>query len=202
MSITWKDVGGVVAKAAPVLGGVLGGPVGAIAGAAGELLASFLGVEPTPESVEKHLAANPEALLKLKEIELRHQELLLSWRGKQLEHEQRMAELEIEDRDSARKRDMTKGRNVRGDVLAFVAIGGLVALVLALLFVQLESGPARDVLLILAGGLVAIVKDVYGFEFGSSRGSKEKDAVLAVSATSGQILAGEAIPVTSVRRPK
>ncbi|WP_027367409.1 hypothetical protein [Desulfocurvibacter africanus] len=177
--MSWKDVGKVVAKAAPVLGGVLGGPIGAVAGAAGELIASFFGVDSTPEAIEKHLSANPEALLKLKELELRNQEMLLAWRGKQLEHEQKMAELEIEDRDSARKRDMSKGRNVRGDVLAFVAIGGLVALILTLLFVQLEDGPARDVLLILAGGLVTIVKDVYGFEFGSSRGSKEKDVMLA-----------------------
>ena len=54
--MNWKDVGVVAAKAAPVLGAVLGGPVGAVAGAAGTLLASALGVEADPVTVLRKLA--------------------------------------------------------------------------------------------------------------------------------------------------
>jgi hypothetical protein len=43
-----------------------------------------------------------------------------------------------------------------------------------LLVHSIPEGPTRDILLILSGALVAIVKDVYGFEFGSSRGSEAK----------------------------
>lgn len=96
------------------------------------------------------------------------------------------AELEqayLADRQNARARDIeihrTAGRNLRADVLAFTAIGGLVSLTITLLFVPIEDGPARDVLLLLAGTLVAITKEVFSFEFGSSRGSKEKQDVLA-----------------------
>ena len=71
------------------------------------------------------------------------------------------------------------GSNWRADTLAEGAMVGLIALILTLLFVPLPDGPARDTLLLLAGALVTIVKDVYTFEFGSSRGSKEKDDIIA-----------------------
>jgi hypothetical protein len=172
----WKDVGGLVAKAAPLVGTVLGGPVGGIVGAAGALVGQALGCEPTPQSVAQAVQADPEAALKLKQLEVNYQSRLITWQEKQMD-------AEIQDRKSARSRDVAlhkRGGNLRGDILAFAAIGGLVSLVLALLFVELQSGPARDVLLMLAGGLVAIVKDVYGFEFGSSRGSKDKTTLMGV----------------------
>jgi hypothetical protein len=65
-------------------------------------------------------------------------------------------------------------RNIRADVLAYAAVAGLISLIWALLIHPIADGPARDMLLILSGALVAIVKDVYGFEFGSSRGSEAK----------------------------
>lgn len=87
--------------------------------------------------------------------------------------------LAVEDTADARRRDIeirkAGGTNWRADVLAVGALGGLIALIYTLLYVDLSAGPARDVLLMLSGALVAIVKDVYQFEFGSSRGSKDKD---------------------------
>ncbi|HTJ64762.1 MAG TPA: hypothetical protein VL899_13230 [Alphaproteobacteria bacterium] len=82
------------------------------------------------------------------------------------------------DRVAARSRDerLTQAgrRNIRADVLAYAAVAGLISLIWALLIHPIADGPARDMLLILSGALVAIVKDVYGFEFGSSRGSEAK----------------------------
>ena len=84
----------------------------------------------------------------------------------------------LADRQDARERDiamMNSGKhNWRGDILAFAAIAGLIAALAFAFFIPMESGPARDLILILGGALITIVKDVYGFEFGSSRGSKEK----------------------------
>lgn len=86
------------------------------------------------------------------------------------------------DRKNARDRDLEvrkiSGSNWRADVLAIMSMVGLVALIWALLFINIPAGPARDILLVLSGALVAIVKDVYQFEFGSSRGSKEKNKLL------------------------
>ena len=68
----WKDLGksviDTIAHAAPAVGTALGGPLGGLAGAA---LAKVLGVEETPEAVERAiLKADPETLIKLKEAEI------------------------------------------------------------------------------------------------------------------------------------
>ncbi len=65
----WKSIGGIVGKAAPLLGGLLGGPAGA---AAGTLVAGVLGVKDTPEAVSEAIKADPQALVKLKEAHLTH----------------------------------------------------------------------------------------------------------------------------------
>ena len=62
----WKDIAGVVGKAAPILGTLLGGPAGA---AIGGIVASALGTEPTPSAVSQALSANPDAAVKLAQIE-------------------------------------------------------------------------------------------------------------------------------------
>ena len=78
MALEWKDVAGAVGKAAPILGTLLGGPAGAVVGG---LVASALGVGSTPDEVSQALATNPEAAVKLKQIEadrqVRLQELLV-----------------------------------------------------------------------------------------------------------------------------
>lgn len=64
--------------------------------------------------------------------------------------------------------------NTRADTLAILAVAGFLAALFTVMFVPVE-GTSRDIMLILIGALVIIVKDVYSFEFGSSRGSREKD---------------------------
>jgi hypothetical protein len=89
----------------------------------------------------------------------------------------------LADRAGARTRDVALAqsgrRNFRADILAYAAIGGLISLIWVLLVHSIPEGPTRDILLILSGALVAIVKDVYGFEFGSSRGSQDKSEQIA-----------------------
>ncbi len=65
----WKDIAGAVGKAAPLLGTLLGGPAGA---AVGGLIASALGTASDPAEVQAAIA-NPDALVKLREIEANNQ---------------------------------------------------------------------------------------------------------------------------------
>ena len=58
--------------------------------------------------------------------------------------------------------------------LAILAPLSLVVIAVALVFVDVPE-PRQRVLDILLGALISLAKDVYGFEFGSSRGSREKD---------------------------
>jgi hypothetical protein len=111
--------------------------------------------------------------------------------GKVLEFQQAMsaqqADLEkayLADMNSARERDveirkLTGGHNFRADILAFLAIAGLVSCVW---FIARDTAlPERAVnaIMFVAGQLANAVMMVYAFEFGSSRGSKEKDAAIA-----------------------
>lgn len=166
----WKDIASTVAKAAPILGTVLGGPVGAVAGAAGSLVASILGCDDSPEAVEKAISQNPENLLKLKELEAQEQARMLKWKQAQLA-------AELADRDSARQRDIAitrvRGGNLRADLLALTAMVALIGVMAALFMFPVPEGSARDLLLVVTGCLINIVKEVYGFEFGSSRGEQD-----------------------------
>ena len=63
--MTWDDVEKVVGKIAPLLGSALG-PLGTVAGT---LVSAALGVENKPDEILEAIKTNPEAALKLKEIE-------------------------------------------------------------------------------------------------------------------------------------
>lgn len=67
----WSDVSGFVGKAAPVVGSLLGGPAG---GAVGSLVASALGVEATPDNVAEALKSDPQAAVKLQQLENEHKQ--------------------------------------------------------------------------------------------------------------------------------
>lgn len=89
----------------------------------------------------------------------------------------------LADRQSARSRDVSLAQaghyNWRADVLAFLAVGGLV---LCVYFIAKDSNlPERAVnaIMFVAGVLASAVRDVYGFEFGSSRSSQNKDTTIA-----------------------
>lgn len=68
----WKEVAGAVGKAAPILGTLLGGPAG-LAVKVGAMVASALGTGNSPEEVSAAIATNPDALVKLREVEARRQ---------------------------------------------------------------------------------------------------------------------------------
>lgn len=84
----WKDVAQVLAKSAPYLGSLLLGPAGAGVGA---IIAKTLGTTEDPAAVLQELNSNPEAVLKLREIEanerIRTQELANELAGKHLDAE-------------------------------------------------------------------------------------------------------------------
>ena len=91
----WKGVGNAVIKAgAPLLGGALFGPAGA---AVGSIIAAQFGVSPdaTPDQVLTAIKGDPDAALKLREIETTHVERL-----QELENER--LRIETADVQSAR----------------------------------------------------------------------------------------------------
>lgn len=74
MNFTWKDVAGLIGDAAPLIGGMLGGPLGA---RVGTVVASALGVKDDPESAYKALEANPDLLVEIKKAEMENKRALV-----------------------------------------------------------------------------------------------------------------------------
>jgi hypothetical protein len=104
------------------------------------------------------------------------------------------AEIELavmKDRQDARLRDVAlvnAGRsNIRADVMVIAAAIGLILCLASLAYFSHElPGEAVGIISTIAGIFGACLKDAYTFEFGSSRGSKEKDnTVVAMMERSG-----------------
>lgn len=62
----WDDIKEAIAKSAPMAGTLLGGARGEVIGS---MIASALGVEPTPNAVAEAMKNDPEAGLKLAQLE-------------------------------------------------------------------------------------------------------------------------------------
>ena len=56
--MNWADISGLVGKAAPMLGTLVGGPAGTIVGS---MIASALGTSATPDAVHAAIASDPAA---------------------------------------------------------------------------------------------------------------------------------------------
>ncbi|MDA8428172.1 MAG: hypothetical protein M0T70_02850 [Geobacteraceae bacterium] len=66
-------------------------------------------------------------------------------------------------------------------VLGLLAIFGFFAVVFILIFSPGVQPTVEKILLILLGALVTLVKDVYGYYFGSSEGSAKKTELLSAA---------------------
>jgi hypothetical protein len=64
--MNWEDVGSKIADMAPMLGTVLGGPVGS---GFGSIVANVFGTEDSPDAVMKALQTDPNAAIKLQQIQ-------------------------------------------------------------------------------------------------------------------------------------
>lgn len=99
----WDKVLELIGDAAPVVGTMLGGPAGA---AVGGLVAKALGVDNTPEAIEEALKSNPEALVKVRELEVSRELAQLENQYKNKVEDNRAAEhstdLEVQDKQNAR----------------------------------------------------------------------------------------------------
>lgn len=165
-------VNGILQTVAPILGTAVGGPFGAAAATA---LVGGLGAAGPKEAVALLAGASPETLLKLKQIETEFKEKMASLG---VEEDQ----LAAQDRDSARQREIKTGDVWTTRILAALVMGGVTMVAFYILFhgvsdtiTQFESGLIGTVV----GYLFAEAKSVLAYYFGSSQGSRDKDAIIA-----------------------
>ncbi len=178
-----KEVAKQIQKLAPILGSVIGGPVGGAVGGGVSGLISIVGsafgltedeIEMDPSRLSAAITADPEAEVKLVEIQTTHktriEEILLE-RDKAY----------LADRQGARLADVEKTkatgkRDANLYVLAWTIVVGFFGLTACLMFVEVESNQAA---LLLFGSLAAGFGSVVGYFFGSSKSSSDKTALMA-----------------------
>lgn len=168
MAAKWKEILGAIA---PTLGTALGGPLG---GLAAGVLAEKLGLP--ANASEKDIGAAIMAMSPADYVRLKESET---------DYQTRLAELEVDeekihqaDRASARDRQIKTGDKTP-NFLAFIIVPGFL-LAFAGIFTlggELDAS-IRDIVMAMVGIMSAMVVGVVQYFFGSSKGSKDKLAIL------------------------
>jgi len=155
----------ILKTAAPALATAVAGPLG---GAAVGMIADKLGLDDkTVEGVTAALAGNPANLEKLREMDLE------------------FAKIDAADRDSARKREMeivkSDAHFITKNITSLLALGTLAGAMMmtALVFFVDFPDSQENIIIFVLGFLSSAATQVLSYYFGSSSGSKEKDAKIA-----------------------
>ena len=178
----WDNIKELIGTSAPVIGTLLGGPAG---GAVGGLISKVLGVDNTPEAIELALMNNPDALVKIKELETSKELAILQ---AELEHKRidvgsvidnrkldnEKDQMFLSDKQSARSRQVDSEKATgKVDVALYVIAGVIVVAffvsILALIFITLDKQSGTyELLLMLFGALTTKFGTVVDYFFGAS----------------------------------
>lgn len=125
--------------------------------------------------------SSPDAALAAIE---KNPELALAFKRAVLEADADLEKAFLADRQDARKRDveirkLSGGENRRQDVMIVLDVVGIIVCLAVLVFYRQQiPGEVVGLLGAIVGIFGAGLRDAHQFEFGSSRGSKEKDQAL------------------------
>lgn len=181
--MNWSDIGSIVGKAAPIVGTLLGGPAGAAVGA---LVASALNVSNDPESVNAALAGNPDAMVRVQELQLTArvelEKLAVQAETVRLQASGAQYAAEAADRDSARQLAAKQPNDMVRPALTFIMLGGSLFVVVAVLIgwaTEAIKDPVASLTIGMVLGLwLGMTKEVMGFWFGMTKESQKQNAIV------------------------
>lgn len=169
----WSDLGKILKPIAPILAAAIPG-----GGVVTSIVAEALGADETPDAIAEAIKTNPEAAANLLKVQNEHEAVL-----KQMALQLQLAELQ--DIANARAHDVAvRSTGARtADVLGYLSVV-LVGILGGFLMWKTASGQDIPPVLsttigMLIGGVLATMNSVYQFWFGSSKGSRDKDEMVA-----------------------
>lgn len=171
----FAKLAGVLKQLVPTVFEAAGGPLGGIAGT---VIRKALGVTDDKDLTDAVTAATmtPEGISQLKLAELDLQKL-------EADNGFKFAELDVRDLESARNHEveMRKQGDKTTTQLAWLLVGAFVLVSVTVVVGHLFglSNTESTLLGTIIGYLLTESKQVTAFYFGSSRGSREKDATIA-----------------------
>ncbi|MGF6299010.1 hypothetical protein OKW42_002340 [Paraburkholderia sp. WC7.3d] len=176
----WSKVATNINSTAPLLAGLVGGPVGLGVTAAAAIISHALGTPSDPTYVERALN-DPGALEKIRQAEnansLQLQQLMVTAAQSSLAHESDMARIATSDIASARAMAVAN-RDWVPKVLAMAVTTGFFGILLLMAFQPLP-GTNKDLVNVIVGALGTAWISIIGYYFGTSVGSKRKTELLA-----------------------
>lgn len=199
----WSDLKSIVGKAAPVVGTLLGGPAGA---AVGGLISAALGTENDPDSVSAALIGNPDALVKLQELQtnakVQLQQLAVTAEENRMQEANKQYAAEAADRDSARQLAAKQPNDWVRPTLTIAVIAATIGVVFMVLLGAADRTLRDPVIAATAGGLVMYFlnesRQVLGFWFGTTRDEQTTtQAITQFAVTPGTVSAPAANAVTT-----
>ena len=162
----WKQVGNAVIKAgAPLLGGALFGPAGSVIAS---IISGKFGVSPqsTPDQVIAAITGDPDAALKLREIETTHVERL-----QELENER----LRIETADVQSARNVHQHHWMPSAITLLMC--AMFGMIIGALFIWAVPGDNKDIVVYITGQVSGILTSCVTYWVGSTRASANKDVM-------------------------
>lgn len=167
----WKAIVGTVA---PWIATALTGPLGGMA--VGALADAFGLSDKTEDAIKQAISgATPEQMLALKQAD---QNFAARMQELGFQNIQALEKIAADDRDSARKREMTV-QDYTPRILAYLIVGGFLGMAYGVLFKQMSADSVLAGTII--GYLSAKAEQVAAYYFGSTAGSKQKTELLANS---------------------
>ena len=176
----WSKVASNIGSTAPLLAGLVGGPVGLGVTAAAAIISHALGTPSDPSVVETALN-DPAALDKIRQAEsansLQLQQLVVTAAQASLAHETDMARIAADDRAGARAMGVAN-KDWVPKVLAMAVTAGFFGILLLMAFQPLP-GTNKDLVNVIVGALGTAWISIIGYYFGTSVGSMRKTELLA-----------------------
>lgn len=172
------DIYSIMRSAASVVAPVLANAIiPGSGGLAASLLAKALGTGANPEDINTALLnATPAQILEIKKLEIDNATELVRI-GADLDKEY------LKDRQNARARDIESIKmgvvNVRANWMVAGDVLGLMACLGTLFMIPDMTEATRAVIITFGSYFGLCLRDAHQFEFGSSRGSKDKDMKIA-----------------------
>ncbi|MBF0121157.1 MAG: hypothetical protein HQK79_20180 [Desulfobacterales bacterium] len=168
-----KDLGIFISKSAPLLGSVICNPAGAITNMIISTIASKFNTDANkPEELVKAIQADPQSLIKLKQIEK-------EYNG---EIELELERIRLADTNSAREREkaifaVTGKKDIHMYALSWVIVAGFL-IFCALLMYHAFPKEQENLIFLIVGTLSSGFGTVIQYFFGSSKGSADKTQMM------------------------
>jgi hypothetical protein len=172
----WKSISGTVGTIAGAVAPLLGGPIG-LAISIGSQIAGALGTDNSPEAVQAALKNDPSAALKLQEWAMQEREQI---RQGHIEL-QRLAldeyKAELADRQNAREQHKDHWM----PSALTIALLGMLAALIAVLFLFPIPSENRDLIVYLAGNLLPLVTGAVTYWVSSTKDANNREKLMTLA---------------------